>query len=92
MREVQAPASKVARQDGPIVWGKIIREQGVKCRSGQGDTGLIYLVSRQREWGVVVRTPRGRELEIGTARLQDHAMALACLWEQAVASGRVDMS
>ena len=90
IREVQVNAR--VRREGPISWGKMSREGGVKSRTGHGKTGLVYILSRAREWRVVVLSTRGREVEVGTARLQDHAMALAAMWEQAVASGRVDMS
>ncbi len=47
----------------------------------------MYRVKQGRgEWQVVVIASRGREVIVGSARLQDHALALAGMWEQAVRS------
>lgn len=77
--------------DGPIAWSKVLREGDRKRRLGHGRSGLIYRVDQGREWTVVVTASRGRELLVGSAKLQDHALALAGMWEQAVLSGRVDV-
>jgi hypothetical protein len=47
---------------------------------------------KQESWRVTVISSRHEEVEVGSARMQDHAMALAAMWEQAVLSGRIDMS
>lgn len=39
----------------------------------------------------MVETAGQQTLEIGSARMQDHATALAAMWEQAVLSGRIDV-
>ncbi|WP_146156453.1 hypothetical protein [Enhygromyxa salina] len=61
-------------------------------REGQGQSGLLYRVHQCSGWVVTVYGPRGNEVEVGSARMQDHALALAGMWEQAVASGRIDMT
>lgn len=78
--------------DGPIAWAKASREGGRKLRVGHGRSGLMYRVKQAREWVVVVIASRGREFVVGSARLQDHALALAGMWEQAVLSGRIDLN
>jgi hypothetical protein len=87
-REVQTPR---APSGGPIEWAKLVREPDGKARYGQGQSGLRYRLKQVREWQVVAVTRRGRELVVGSARMQDHALALAGMWEQAVLSGRVDI-
>lgn len=87
-REVQTAR---ASHEGPVMWGKIVREPDGKVRPGQGQSGLAYRVKQQREWQVTAVTRRGREIVVGSARMQDHALALAAMWEQAVLSGRVDI-
>lgn len=59
---------------------------GSGARPGAGSA-----VGAGADWRVSVVTARS-ELEIGSARMQDHALALAGMWEQAVLSGRIDMS
>lgn len=78
--------------EGPIKWEAMQRVVGVQLRMGRGQSGLIYRVRRQDEWRVTVIGSRRQEIEVGSARMQDHAMALAGLWEQAVLNGRIDMS
>jgi hypothetical protein len=87
-REVQTPR---APSEGPIGWGKLVRAAEGKVRHGQGESGLRYRLEQVREWQVIAVTRRGRELVVGSARMQDHALALAGMWEQAVLSGRVDV-
>lgn len=77
--------------EGPIYWEKPVRGPQGKIREGQGRSGLRYRVEQGREWQVVVSASRGRTLLVGSAKLHDHALALAALWEQAVLSGRVDV-
>jgi hypothetical protein len=91
--------------EGPIAWAETAKLAGVQVRCGRGQSGLRYHVRKRgssgpgassavgsgADWRVSVVTPRS-ELEIGSARMQDHALALAGMWEQAVLSGRIDMS
>jgi hypothetical protein len=78
--------------DGPIEWSRPTRgPTGGKVRLGQGRSGLSYRVEQGREWRVLVIASRGREIVVGSAKLQDHALALAGMWEHAVLSGRLDM-
>lgn len=77
--------------DGPILWAKPIREPDGKVHVGRGTSGLSYRVKQGREWQVLVSASRGREIVVGSAKLQDHALALAAMWEQAVLTGRVDI-
>jgi hypothetical protein len=90
---------------GPIAWMETAKLAGVQVRCGRGRSGLRYHVRKRpstgagaasavgagADWRVSVVTPRS-ELDIGSARLQDHALALAGMWEEAVLSGRIDMS
>lgn len=78
--------------DGPITWSEVQRLAGLKTRVGKGQSGLRYFVRQQGHWSVTVVSSRREEIEVGTARMQDHALALAALWEQAVLCGRIDMS
>jgi hypothetical protein len=94
---VQAPerAVRVNRPsavDGPIIWDRMTRTTGTKLREGQGRSGLVYRVRNRHGWTVTVASGSREEVEIGSSRLQDHALALAGMWEQAVLSGRIDMS
>jgi hypothetical protein len=78
--------------DGPITWGEMGKLAGVQVRCGRGQSGLRYHVRTRpgSDWRIgAVGT---HELEIGSAHLEDHALALASMWEQAVLSGRIDMS
>lgn len=77
--------------EDPIAWAKVERIAGRKLRQGTGRSGLVYHVVQGEQWRVWVETPRTR-MEIGSARMQDHALALAALWEHGVSSGRIDMS
>lgn len=80
--------------DGPVAWSRLTREGGRRRCEGHGESGLRYRVERvelRREWVVIVIASRGREIMVGSAKLQDHALALAGMWEQAVLSGRVDV-
>lgn len=79
------------RSDEPIQWGTIRRREGLRVRCGQGRSGLRYWLVDQRSWRVMVETAGQKTLEIGSARMQDHATALAAMWEQAVLSGRIDV-
>jgi hypothetical protein len=91
--------------EGPIAWGETATLAGVQVRCGRGQSGLRYHIRKRpstgpgtgtavgagADWRISVVTPRS-ELDIGSARLHDHALALAGMWEQAVLSGRIDMS
>lgn len=90
--------------EGPIAWAEMGTLAGVQLRCGRGQSGLRYHVRKRSgtagsgsaggagaDWRVSVVTARS-EVEVGSARMQDHALALAGLWEQAVLSGRIDMS
>lgn len=81
--------------DGPIAWGETATLAGVRVRSGRGESGLRYHIRKLSgpgtDWRVSVVNQQS-DLDIGSARMQDHALALACMWEQAVLSGRIDMS
>lgn len=87
---VNRPADE-GSSDDPIHWGGIRRRDGVRVRCGQGRSGLRYWLVDQRSWRVMVETAGQQTLEIGSARMQDHATALAAMWEQAVLSGRIDV-
>ena len=92
---VQAPdrgvrVNRPQTLDGPIEWSGVVRVGGAKLRQGRGRSGLSYRVRQSGGWQVVVMC-RQREVEVGSARMQDHALALAQMWEQAVLSGRIDM-
>lgn len=76
---------------GPIAWQRVTRVAGLKMRVGRGASGLEYVLRQGADWQVSVRGRRS-EVQIGSARMQDHARALAAMWEQAVASGRIDMA
>ncbi len=89
--EREVKTHRAVPTEGPIVWGKPVRSPEGKVRIGHGRSGMMYRVKQGGQWQVLVVAGRGRELEIGSARLQDHALALAGLWEQAVLSGRIDM-
>ncbi len=39
----------------------------------------------------MVEGGHGQIIEVGSARMQDHAQALASMWELAVISGRIDI-
>jgi hypothetical protein len=81
--------------DGPIAWGETATLVGVQVRCGRGESGLRYHIRKRpgpgADWRVSVVGPHS-DLDIGSARMQDHALALAGMWEQAVLSGRIDMS
>ncbi|HLT35724.1 MAG TPA: hypothetical protein VK034_05550 [Enhygromyxa sp.] len=83
--------NRPAIHEGPIQWEKPVRGPDGKVRLGRGKSGLSYRIKQAREWQVQVVASRGRELLVGSARLQDHALALAGMWEQAVLAGRVDV-
>jgi hypothetical protein len=87
---VNRPPSEANSAD-PIQWGAIRRREGLRVRSGQGRSGLRYWLVDQLSWRVMVEAAGHQTLEIGRARMQDHAIALAALWEQAVLSGRIDV-
>ncbi|MCA9684127.1 MAG: hypothetical protein KC457_18150 [Myxococcales bacterium] len=78
-----------------ITWSKLGRAEGVTSRDGHGPSGLVYRLLRDQHggglWRVTVSGSQGRVIEVGSARMQDHAMALANLWEQGVESGRIDV-
>lgn len=78
--------------EGPIVWSEVARVAGLKTRGGRGQSGLRYWIRQQGEWKVTVVSSRREEVTVGSARMQDHALALASMWEQAVLDGRIDMS
>lgn len=77
--------------DAAIQWGSIQRREGIRVRAGLGQSGVRYWLVDRRGWRVMIETADHRTLEIGSARMQDHASALASMWEQAVLSGRVDV-
>jgi hypothetical protein len=84
--------------DGPIAWGEMGKLAGVQVRCGRGRSGLRYHVRKRpgnagaaAEWRIGV-VGANRELDIGSARMEDHALALAGMWEDAVLGGRIDMS
>jgi hypothetical protein len=81
--------------DGPIAWAETATLAGVQVRCGRGQSGLRYHARKRSgagaDWRVSVVGPRS-DLDIGSARMHDHALALAGMWEQAVLSGRIDMS
>jgi hypothetical protein len=92
---VNRPASV---DGGPIAWGEMKKLAGVQVRCGRGQSGLRYHLRKRSgnagaaaEWRVGVVGAR-HELDIGSARMEDHALALAGMWEQAVLGGRIDMS
>jgi hypothetical protein len=96
--ECAVRVNRPASVDGPIAWGEMGRLAGVQVRCGRGQSGLRYHVRRRSgkagstpEWRVGVMGARG-EQDIGSARMEDHALVLAGLWEQAVLGGRIDMS
>ena len=94
VREIRV-SGRGAEEGGPIEWETLARQGELRIRSGQGRSGLAYSVTRRREWHVSVSASAGGrevEVEVGRARMHDHALVLACLWEQAVLSGRIDMS
>lgn len=89
-RDVQVNRTEVP-SPGPIEWSSISREDGLRVREGRGRSGLVYRALRSQSWRVFVQSKANEELEIGSARMQDHALGLAAMWEQAVLSGRIDV-
>ncbi|MFV8756656.1 hypothetical protein ACNOYE_39435 [Nannocystaceae bacterium ST9] len=77
--------------DEPIQWAQLRRREGVRVRCGQGRSGVRYWLVDQSSWRVMIETANHKTLEIGSARMQDHAVALAVMWERAVQSGRIDV-
>jgi hypothetical protein len=90
-REVRVNRPTAHDAEDPIQWGAFRRREGLRVRCGQGKSGLRYWLVDQRSWRVMVEAAGHRTLEIGSARMQDHASALAAMWELAVLSGRIDV-
>lgn len=85
---VNRPAGETGKA---IEWGPVQRREGVRVRGGVGQSGVRYWLVDRRGWRVMIETADRRTLEIGSARMQDHASALASMWEDAVLSGRIDV-
>ncbi len=90
-REVRVNRPVDTLADDLITWGAIRRREGLRVRSGQGRSGVRYWLVNEQSWRVMVETSGHKTLEVGRARMQDHATALAAMWEQAVLSGRIDV-
>lgn len=93
-REVRLNRPEVGEgdeRDQPIEWGPIRRQADLRVRCGKGKSGVRYWLVDQGNWRVMIETATHKALEIGSARMQDHARALAAMWEQAVLSGRIDV-
>ena len=88
-REVRV--NRPVAEEGPIEWERPTRVAGLKIRVGRGRSGLEYVLRQGADWRVSVRGRRN-EVQIGSARMQDHARGLAAMWEQAVLNGRIDMA